>query len=393
MNRKKILLLVLWALLAILTFNPYGALLGTLSYKYVPDGKAVPDTSYMLRLQSAGSMTVLGEDTERTLAKGTRLEVLGTCQYSAATYSPRGHREGRLYLVQLQDSTRGYMPLPQMEGETFFQDRPQMLVYLLPGGKRSAINAIRQNEAWLDSHSESKGVFTQIWSVFRKIDRVPLKMFKAVSSKYSEGGHYFLFPRFRAWNVYDLPAFTRSNVFRNIWDFICSVIFFMSAHLLARGLTRKGNESSLAYYPLAVAITLLGVTNIVAWIFFFWGIFVRQSFAGYTKSIRCPKCHQAALETYRRESIQKNTNLVETTKRWKEGREFKVMKIYSYHQHLDFYDYDRCTHCGYVRPRYKSSEQDSTEYLNHVNTKEEAMQEFQRTDGHLRVYWDNSNKK
>lgn len=41
MNRKRILLLVLWALLAILTFNPYGAWLGTLSYKYVPDSKAV----------------------------------------------------------------------------------------------------------------------------------------------------------------------------------------------------------------------------------------------------------------------------------------------------------------------------------------------------------------
>ena len=384
-------LLVLWALLAIVTFNPFGALLGTLSYKYIPDTKAVPDTSCRIRLSSSGTMTVLDGEMERSLAKGTRLEVLGTCQFSAATYSPREQMEGRLYLVQLPDSTRGYMTLPQMEGQSFFRDQSRMLVYLLPGGKRSATDTIRQNEAWLEAHGNSPGFITKVRCVLRKINRVPLRIFKAVSSKYAEGGHYFLFPRFQAWNVYDLPAFTRSSVFRNIWDFLCSVLFFMSAHLLARGLTRKGNEYSVAYYPLAVLITLLGITSFVAWFFFFLGLFVRRSASNYSASVRCPQCHKATMETYRRESIQKNTNLVEETSRWKEGSEHKVSKGYRYHKHLDFYDYDRCTHCGYILPRHKAFDQDSTEYLDNMN-KDQAIDEFNRTDGTLTVHWDNTNQ-
>ena len=393
MNRKSILLLALWALLAVLTFNPYGAFLGTLTYKYVPDDEAVPDTVLRLRLQTAGTMTVLGggnDGQERKLAKGTRLEVLGTCQYSGASYSPTAQVEGRKYLVQLADSTRGFMELPQMADHSFFQKQERMLVYLFPGGRRSASNAIRLNDEWLDSHKGTKmGVFAWAGYVLRSINRVPLRIFKAVSSQSAEGGHYFLYPRFSAWNVYDLPAFCRGRVFRNVWDFLCSVIFFMSAHLLARGLTRKNGEASALYYPLAVLITLLGVTSIVAWIFFFLGIFVRRSLTGYHEMVRCPKCHKTTLETYRRESIQHNSHLVEHTRIFNGGS----YKYYTYHSHLEFFDYDRCTHCGYVVPRHKSSEYDNTETMDMtIDTQEKAWAEFDRLDGKLKVHWDNSNE-
>lgn len=397
MKKSSFIYLAICALLAVLTFNPFGALLGTLSYKSVPAEQSFPEKTVDIRLRTSVAFTGMeGEGAGRKIKAGTPLKVLGTCHDIADPWSPRACYDGREYLVELPDGTRGRMQLPQMENDSTFLKMDQSLVYLVPGEK-SAAAAIAANEAWIEAHKEGK-FFTRVHGFLKKMDRGRLRLLKALSPKVSEGGAYFLFPRFSAWSVYRLPGFFRSSLFRRIWDFLCSVIFLLAAHAVARKLAMlpyynrrlaaDGSTSwaTLIYMVLALGITYLaGITHPLSWIFLMGGFSFMQLKTDSAETGRCPHCRQMTMRTYRQETVQHNSHLVRSTASWKEGMYEHASSGYSYHVHKDIYRFDRCTNCGYERPKYKSSEEDFTEYPVGVTTDAAARDEFNKTNGKVTV--------
>ena len=121
MKKSSFIYLAICALLAVLTFNPFGALLGTLSYKSVPAEQSFPEKTVDIRLRTSAPFTGMeGEGAGRQIKAGTPLKVLGTCHDIADPWSPRACYDGREYLVELPDGARGRMQLPQMENDSTF---------------------------------------------------------------------------------------------------------------------------------------------------------------------------------------------------------------------------------------------------------------------------------
>lgn len=397
MKKSRIISLILWALLAVLTFNPFGALPETLSYQSVPADQAVPDKVVDIRLRTSAILKGLDEDAEeRAVKAGTAIKVVGTCHDIADAWSPRACVKGRAYLVELPDGTRGRMELPQMEGDSTFLKTDPTLVYLMCS-RESASAAMVANELWLETHQEG-GFFTKVHGFLKRMDRGRLRLLKALSPKVSEGGQYFLFPRFSAWSVYRMPTFFRSSFFRKVWDWLCCFLFLLAAHVVARKLAflpyyNKGkstddstNLSGSIYLILALGITYLaGITHPLSWIFFFAGLGIMQINTESAETDRCPHCRQMTMKTYREETIQHNSHLVKSTTQWKEGMYEHSSTGYSYHVHRETFRYDKCTNCGYERPRYKYSEEDDTEYLDGTNTEAAARDAFNETDGKVTV--------
>ena len=144
--------------------------------------------------------------------------------------------------------------------------------------------------------------------------------------------------------------------------------------------------SGFIYLVLALGITYLaGITHPLSWIFLFAGIGIMQLKSENAENDRCPKCHQMTMKTYRQETVQHNSNLVRTTTRWKKGKEDHSSIDYSYHVHRETYRFDRCTNCGYERPKYKSWEEDTTEELPAFASESAAREEFNKTDGKVTI--------
>lgn len=397
MKKSSLIFLVLWAVVAAMTFNPFGAFLGTLSYKAVPADKAVPQKAMDIRLKASATLRGLEEEADgREVKAGTTLNVLGTCHDIADGWSPRACVQGREYLAELPDGIRGRIELPQMEGDSTFLKMEKTLVYLLPS-RESASAAIEANEKWLEAHEEGK-FFTKAHGFLKKLDRGRLRLLRALSPKVSEGGQYFLFPRLEGWSVYNLPHFFLSSFFRKVWNWICAFLFLLSAHIAARKLAilpylsskrTTDNSSSLSgliYLVLALGITYLaGITQPLPWVFLFAGIGLMRLKSENAENDRCPHCHQMTMQTYRRETIQHNSNLVRTTTRWKKDREHHSSVDYTYQAYRVTYRYDRCTRCGYERPKYKSWEETTTEFLSNVTSDDAAREEFNKTDGKVTV--------
>lgn len=397
MKKSEIIFIILWALLAALTFNPFGALPGTLSYKAISAGQATPGKTVDIRLRAPAALKALEtEFQERQIKAGTTLKVLGTCHDLADAWSPRECVEGREYLVELPDGTRGRMELPQMENDSTFLKMDQALVYLVPS-RKSASAAIAANEKWIEDHQEGK-FFTRVHGFLKRMDRGRLRLLRALSPQVSEGGSYFLFPRFPSWSVYRLPRFFLSGFFRTIWNVLCSILFLLSAHTVAKKLamlpyynrkhtTEHGSSyAGSIYLVLALGITYLaGITHPLSWVFLFGGLGFWQMKSESAENARCPHCHQMTMETYRRETVQHNSHLVKSTTEWKEGMYEHAVTGYSYHAHREVFCFDRCTHCGYERPKYKSSEEDTTEYLDGITTESAARDAFNSTDGKVTV--------
>ena len=301
------------AFICCLTFLPYIAVLRVLSYSHVSDEKAL-ELARPLRLKQEATVTIMGGDDDGKkipLSAGTEVLFMAVYGLGLNLVPPSQVDAETDYVLRLADGQDCFAKLPFIAADSLLCDsllfhNGKVLAYMYPTYDTRSIAKI---DSVIDSKAkDDDGFFKKVSRKFRKGRKRMEKIMYKYGPTVTFGG-FMKYPRFSAWDLFDLPAFMRTGIIGAILSFLLMIIggfiFWPLIFLLAKDIAilpsfiRALDNNTvmglawIIYLLLNIPIMMWGMGSILGWVFFLLALLALFPAAvDQEDKFRCQKCHR-----------------------------------------------------------------------------------------------------